>query len=101
MGKEFVVSVPHQLSEDEALRRIKLLVADLKTRYGTQVSNVTEQWRDNRCEFSLKMKMFKIAGSILVQGSAVEIRGKMPPGTGRFEGRAKSLIEDGAKSLLA
>lgn len=101
MGKDFVVTVPHKLSKEDALRRIMTLVADLKAQYGNQVGNVIEEWNDNRCDFSMKMKMFKIAGSILVEESSVEIRGTMPPGTGRFEGKAKGLIEDGAKRLLA
>jgi hypothetical protein len=101
MGKEFVVSVPHQLSKEDALNRIKSLVEQLKAQYGNQVSNVSEEWHDNRCDFSLKMKMFKLSGSIMVDDSKAEIRGTMPPGTGRFEGKAKKLIEEQAKKLLS
>lgn len=101
MGKQFVVSVPHQLSREEALDRIKSLVADLKSQYGNQVSNVSENWTGNRCDFSLKMKMFKLSGTIEVDNSKAEIRGTMPTGTGRFEGKAKALIEQRAKSLLS
>ena len=101
MGKHFEVSVPHQLSQEEALDRIKSLVEDLKAQYGNQVSNVSENWHDNSCDFSLKMKMFKISGTMEVNDSTAEIRGSMPPGTGRFEGKAKALIEERAKKLLA
>lgn len=101
MGKQFVVSVPHQLSREEALDRIKSLVADLKSQYGNQVSDVSEKWTGNRCDFSLKMKMFKLSGTIEVDDSTAEIRGTMPTGTGRFEGKAKALIEQRAKSLLS
>ena len=101
MGKQFEVSVPHQLSQEEALSRIKSLVEDLKAQYGNQVSNVSESWHGNTCDFSLKMKMFKISGTIEVNDSTAEIRGSMPPGTGRFEGKAKALIEERAAKLLA
>lgn len=101
MGKQFVVSVPHQLSREEALDRIKSLVADLKSQYGNQVSNVSENWTGNKCDFSLKMKMFKLSGTIEVDDSTAEIRGTMPAGTGRFEGKAKALIQERAKKLLA
>lgn len=101
MAKQFVVSVPHQLSQQEALSRIKSLMADLKSQYGNQVSNVTEQWSGNSCDFSMKLKMFKLSGTILVDDSRAQIRGTMPPGTGRFEGKAKSLIEERAKKLLS
>jgi hypothetical protein len=101
LGKQFVVSVPHQLSQEEALSRIKSLIDGLKRQYGSQVGAVTEKWHDNRCDFSLKLKMFKISGSILVDDSRAEIRGTMPPGTGRFEGKAKALIEEQARKLLS
>ncbi|CAN5869672.1 hypothetical protein BH23ACT12_BH23ACT12_24310 [soil metagenome] len=101
MGKEFVVSVPHQLSQEDALKRIMSLVEQLKAQYGDQIGSVTENWNDNRCDFSLKMKMFKLSGSIQVDESSAEIRGIMPLGTGRFEGKAKALIEQQAKLLLS
>ena len=101
MGRHFAVRVPHQLSREEALSRIKSLVNDLKGQYGDQVSNVTETWQGNKCDFSLRIKMFKLSGSMEVDDSHAEIRGTMPAGTGRFEGKAKSLIEERAKKLLS
>jgi hypothetical protein len=101
VGKQFEVSVPHKLSQEEALGRIKSLVADLKSQYGNQVSNVSENWTGNRCDFSLKMKMFKLSGTIEVDDSSAEIRGTMPTGTGRFEGKARALIQERAQKLLS
>ncbi|HEX2052952.1 MAG TPA: polyhydroxyalkanoic acid system family protein [Actinomycetota bacterium] len=101
MGKQFVVSVPHSLGREEALSRIKSLLSDLKAQHGNQVSDVSENWHDGRCDFSLKVKMFKLSGSIEVGDSTAEIRGSMPPGTGRFEGKAKAMIEERAKKLLS
>ena len=101
MGRQFVVSVPHSLGREEALSRIRSLVSDLKSQYGSQVSDVSEDWHDGKCDFSLKVKMFRLSGSIEVGDSSAEIRGSMPPGTGRFEGKAKALIEQRAKALLS
>jgi hypothetical protein len=49
----------------------------------------------------MKMFVFKIQGSIVVSDEAVEVRGKLPLGTGKYEDRVKSLIEERAKGLLA
>ncbi len=101
MGKEFEVSVPHHLSQEDALKRIKSLVEELKTRFGGQVSDVREEWTENSCNFSMKLKMFRLAGSIVVGPKVVVIRGTMPVGTGRYENKAKNLIQDQAQRLLS
>lgn len=101
MGKEFEVSVPHHLSQEDAMKRIKSLVNELKTRFGRQVTDVHEEWTKNSCNFSMKLKMFRLAGSIEVEPKVVVIKGTMPMGTGRYENKAKSLIQDEAQKLLS
>lgn len=101
MAKDFSVVVPHQLPVSEALSRIKALLADLRHMFGTQISDVRETWEGNICTFSLKMFLFRIAGSITVGSSAVEVRGKMPPGTRKYEAKVKTMIEQRAALLLA
>ena len=101
MGKDFVVTVPHSLTQEEALSRVKKLLGELKQAYGSQVSDVREQWDGSTCNFSLKMRVFKIQGSIKVRSEVVELNGKMPTGTGRYENKVRTLIEDRAKALLA
>lgn len=101
MGRQFDVTVPHRLSRDEALTRIKTLMAQLKAQHGSQVSEISESWQGNRCDFSLKVKIFRISGSIVVGDSTAEIRGTMPPGTGRYADKAQAMIADRARSLLA
>lgn len=101
MAKEFEVVVPHQLPTAEALSRIRDLLADLRNVYATQISDVREDWQGNLCQFSMKMFVFKIAGSIKVGSSAVQIRGKMPPGTGKYEDKVRSMIEQRATVLLS
>ena len=101
MAKDFVVTVPHSLSQEEALRRVKRLLGELKQIYETQISDVREEWSDGSCSFRLKMFVFKIQGSIKVGSQLVEVRGRMPIGTGKYEEKVKSLIESRAKALLA
>jgi putative polyhydroxyalkanoic acid system protein len=101
MAKEFQVVIPHNLPAEEAQRRVQNLLQDLRKIYANTVSDVQEQWKGNTCTFSMKMFVFKIQGTINVSGQAVEVRGKMPLGTGKYEDRVKMLIEQRAKGLLA
>ncbi|MGQ0678450.1 MAG: polyhydroxyalkanoic acid system family protein [Actinomycetota bacterium] len=101
MAREFQVIVPHQLAAEEATRRIKMLLAELREIFGTQISEVDERWNGHLCDFRMKMFLFKIAGSINVGARSVEVKGKMPPGTGRYEPEVRSMIEQRARTLLA
>jgi hypothetical protein len=101
MSREFLVTVPHSLSEEEALSRVKNLFQDLRKIYATQITDVREEWNGSTCKFSLKMFVFRIQGSVNVGSQAVEIRGKMPLGTAKYEDRVKMLIANRAKGLLA
>ncbi len=101
MPREFLVTVPHSLSQEEALGRVKNLLQDLRKIYATQISDVREEWNGGTCTFSLKMFVFRIQGSVDVTGQAVEIRGRMPLGTAKYEDRVKMLIANRARGLLA
>lgn len=101
MAKQFKVSVPHELGQEEAVERIKGLVAELKKEYGDQVGRVEETWSGNRCEFRLKIKRINLSGTIEVGDASAEIRGALPFGARLFEGQAKQLIAKRARELLS
>ena len=101
MAKDFQVVVPHSLPAEEAQRRVQNLLQDLRKIYAHTVSDVQEEWKGNTCTFSMKMFVFKIQGQIVVGAQAVEVRGKMPLGTGKYEDRIKTLIRQRAEGLLA
>jgi hypothetical protein len=101
VAKELVVTVSHELSEEEAVGRVKRLMSELKRQYGEQLSDLKEQWDGNRCLFSMKMVIFRLTGSISVGPSTAEVRTTLPLGAGPFEEQARSLIEDGLKQLLS
>lgn len=101
MAKEFKVSVPHQLERDVAVDRVKGLVAQLKSEYGDQVSEVEETWIDNRCDFSLKISRFRLSGSIEVHSASAEIKGTLPFAARLFEKQAREMIGKRAAQLLS
>lgn len=101
MAKQFEVVVAHQLSTTEALARVHKLLADLRNIYSTQIGEVREEWQGNVCRFSLKMFVFRISGTITVGSNAVEVRGKMPLGTAKYENNVRTMIQQRATALLA
>ncbi|MEX2587976.1 MAG: polyhydroxyalkanoic acid system family protein [Actinomycetota bacterium] len=101
MAKDFRVSVPHELKREEAIDRIKGLVAELKKEYGDQVGQAEESWSGNRCEFRLKIRRINLSGTIEVDESSAEIRGTLPFAARLLEGPAKELIAKRARELLS
>lgn len=83
------------------MSRIKGLLHDTRSMYGNQISDVSEQWNGSDCRFRLKIWMFPLSGTISVGPAQAEVRGRLPLGTGRYEARARSLIEQRVRELLS
>jgi hypothetical protein len=95
------VSVPHSLDPDEAVRRIKNLVGDVKKQFADQVSDVKEDWSGHHGTFSFKAMGFEIAGTVDIHPTEVRIEGNLPFAASLFKGRIESAIQEKARKLLA
>jgi hypothetical protein len=95
------LSIPHQLTQQEALSRIKNLLSRLKKEQRDKVSNVSEEWNGETGNFSFTAKGFDLSGAITVHPSAIDIHAKIPMALAFFKGKIKSVIEEEAKELLA
>ena len=49
------LTIPHRLTQEEALERIHSLLGDLKKQHGDQITDLKEDWQGNRCAFSFKV----------------------------------------------
>jgi hypothetical protein len=96
----FDMSVPHQLTQEEALKRIQHALAEIKKEHGDKVSNLSEKWTGNTGEFSLTVMGFDIAGKLVVNASNVAIDAELPFAASLFKGKIKELIGGKAGELL-
>lgn len=95
------LNIPHNLSKEEALSRIKNLLAKLKEDQKDVVTNVQENWQGNKGSFSFKAKGFNLAGGIVVNDSNVEINSDLPFAVSFFKGAISDMITKKTKELLA
>lgn len=100
MPKTTVV-IPHTLGQDEALNRIKNLLADMKERHGNQISDLKENWTADGGTFSFKAMGFKISGAMAVSDADVKIDGEFPWAAKPFQGQIEGAIRERAARLLA
>lgn len=95
------LNIPHNLSKEEALAKIKNLLTNLKQEHKDMISDVHENWQDNKGNFSFKAKGFNLAGDIVVNDSNVQINSDLPFAVSFFKGAISDLITKKAKTLLA
>jgi len=95
------VVVPHNLTPDEALARIKGAVAQLKAEHQNQVSDLRESWTNNRGEFSARAMGFELSGNLQVRAGEVEVSGSLPFAALPFKGRAEAMVRQRLERLLA
>jgi len=96
----FDMGIPHNLSQEEALKRIQTLLTETKKDHGDKVNNLTEKWNGNVGEFSFAVMGFDISGTLTVNADAVTIDATLPFAASLFKGKIKQLIEEKAAKLL-
>lgn len=94
------LNIPHNLSKEEALERVKSLLKNLQEEHKDTISNVKENWHGDKNDFSFSAKGFDLAGTIQVNPSDVEIQSDLPFALSFFKGMIGSMISQKASTLL-
>ncbi len=102
MAIKLNMTVPHDLTQDEAIRRIQSLLGDLEKEFAGKISNLCEEWNGNTDKFSFLAKTkFSISGTITVKDREVELSGNLPLAAILFKEKIESSIRERAENLLA
>jgi hypothetical protein len=65
------------------------------------VSDVSEQWQDNVCQFQFNAKGFNISGTLTVTDNSVDIVADVPFLVSMFKGKIQEVVSKEAGKLLA
>ena len=95
------MSIPHKLSQPEALQRIQALLPEMKSEFADKISDLHEKWTGNTGSFSFTVMGFAVSGILTVTESSVDLDGNLPFAATFFKGKIKSVIEEKAKQILA
>ncbi len=94
------VNIPHQLPRAEAENRVKGLISNVKDQFGDRVQDIEEEWQGDTGRFKFSMSGHKVAGTIKLLASSVEVDIDLPFIAQLFKGKIKSVIEaEGARLL--
>ncbi len=97
---KMAMTIPHTLGTEEALKRIQGMLEELKREHGDRVTDLREDWKGERGEFSLKAMGFSVSGALEVLAAEVRVSGELPWSAKPFQGRIESLIRERAERLL-
>ena len=95
------VTVPHHLSQPEAMSRIQGLIANVKAEHGDRISDLHEEWVENVGSYRFTAMGFSVSGTITVMPDSVRLTGTLPFAASFFKNTIESTIRDRASDLLA
>lgn len=95
------IIVNHSLEVNEAKNRILKLAEELKKDYGNQISNYSENWKENSAEISFKAMGLNIKGVLDIFSDNVKMKGKLPIIARPYKGQIEGLIRSKLVELLA
>ena len=95
------MTLQHNLTQEEALVRIKRLLGELKVQHADKISNLQERWNGNVGSFSFTAMGFSVSGTLTAKISTVELAGKLPFAANFFKGKIEKTIRERAETLLA
>jgi hypothetical protein len=94
------LSIPHQLGQEEAKRRIVRLITENRAKAFDGVSAVAEEWNGYVNTFSFRAKGFAIDGKVEAQAAQVVVEANLPFLAMPFKGRIEEeLLAQGRRAL--
>ena len=95
------VTVPHQLSQDEALQRIQRAIAQAKSQNPDKIRDLQDSWDGYVGAFSGKAMGYSATGTLTVNSPDVVVEGSIPVFASPFKGTIEVKIRDMLARLLA
>jgi Putative polyhydroxyalkanoic acid system protein (PHA_gran_rgn) len=100
MSKPVVVSVPHRLGREEAVRRLKSGLERTRSAFGTQFAVLDENWSGDHLDLRVAILGQTTNGTIDVADDHVRIAVELPWLLGTLAEKAKTLIQKQGQLML-
>lgn len=97
----FGLSVPHQLSKQEATERVKHFSEKVREHHQDKVKDVHQEWNDDTLHFGFKTLGVRVDGNLTVADDEVSVQGSLPIAAMMFKGQIESAIRDELTQLLS
>jgi putative polyhydroxyalkanoate system protein len=98
---KFGVTVPHQLTKDDARSRLERFVEVLQTKFEGKVSDLNQSWEGDTLKFSFKTFGIQLTGGITVYDNELKLDGDLPFAAMMFRGKIESDIKEQLERIVA
>jgi hypothetical protein len=95
----FKTEVPHKLTQDEAVEKLKGFVESAGDMKG-QVSDFSGEWTDSTLHFKMKSYGLAITGTMAVSDSSVLLEGTIPFAAMPFKGKIEKTFSTELSKVL-
>jgi len=95
------MNIPHQLGQEEALKRIQSVLKNVEARFGSQVKDLQQNWNGHTGNFSFSVMNMPVSGTLTVNAADVALDSKLPMAAAMFQGKIKSVIMEEATKVLS
>jgi hypothetical protein len=100
VSKSLTITLPHQLTQDEARQRLQNGIADLRRTHGAKLGAVHEQWNDNHLDFHDQAMGQRVSGRVDVLPQHVKLEVDLPWMLAMLAGGFKQRVEAEGRKLL-
>jgi|SRR5271168_5005120 len=95
------VAIPHNLSQDEALKRIKDAIAQAKAEHSDSIKDLQENWNGSVGTFSGSAMGQTASGTVTVNASEIVFDLALPFAASFFKGKIEAGIREFTTKLLS
>ena len=100
MSKPLVVSIPHSLGKEEAIRRLQSGFGQLRSNFGDKIATLENTRTGDRMDFRAGALGQTITGHLEVMVDSVRLEVHLPLVFALFAEKAKSLIQKQGALML-
>ena len=100
MSKPVVVSIPHSLGKEEAIRRLKGGLGRVQSQFGSALTSVEDTWTGDHMDFRVTALGQAVTGGLDVMEDSVRLEVQLPWMLAMFAEKAKGLIQKQGTLML-
>ncbi len=100
MSKPVVVTIPHRLGKEEAVRRLQSGFGRVRSSFGETFVVLKDDWAGPHMDFSAELLGQKTSGTVDVADDHVRLEVQLPWILSLLAGKAKEIVQKRGRLML-